>query len=336
MTQQTSHLTQSPLFNNPSELEALLESPLGSIRDGIGKALVDLGHSNPAVVTVSADLTESTRLNWFQEAFPERFVQVGVAEQNQLGVAAGLALGGKIPFAASYAVFSPGRSWDQLRVSVCYSNLPVKLIGGHAGLTVGEDGATHQALEDIAMTRVLPNLTVLVPADEAQAYAATIAAANHPGPVYIRSSRIKSQNITSAATPFQIGRAQTLLASDDDQVTIIAIGTMVALALEAARQLASQDISARVINLPTIKPLDSDTILTAARQTKAIVTIEEHQIHGGLGSAVAEITSQHYPIPLKIIGMPDTFGESGSAQKLLEKYGLTTQAIVEAAQKMVH
>lgn len=307
---------------------------LGSIRDGFGRGLLEAARRDPAVVGVCADLNESVRMNWFKEAFPERFFEVGVAEQNLVGVAAGLALGGKLPFAASYAAFSPGNSWGVIRTSVCYSNLPVKIVGGHAGLSVGEDGATHQALEDIALMRVLPNMTVVVPADEYQAYQATLALAELPSPAYLRLSRTKSATITSEfdhTGTFQLGKAQVLKPGAD--LTLIACGLMVAEALQAARFLEGKHISTQVINLHTIKPLDTARILQAAQTTKAILTVEEHQQAGGMGSAVAEclLQSDLKHVPFRILGTPDNFGESGSAEALLEKYGLTSQDITTAA-----
>lgn len=320
---------QNTLFNQESFGKLSTQTPRGSIRDGFGKALAELGAENEQVVAVSADLTESTRLNYFQEAFPKRFVQVGVAEQNLIGVAAGLALAGKIPFAASFAVFSPGRSWDQIRVSVCYSNLNVKIIGGHAGLTVGTDGATHQALEDIAITRVLPNMTVIVPCDENQTAAATRAIAEHNGPCYLRLSRATPITITTPETPFKIGTAQLLKEGSD--VSIIACGVMVETALFAAQELAEKhNLSAEVINMHTIKPIDTKTLLATATKTGKVITLEEHQQAGGLGSAVAEYLGQNHPVPLKIIGVQDTFGESGEAEELMKKYRLDVEAVVKS------
>lgn len=305
----------------------------GSIRDGFGSGLVKLAEKHPQVVALCADLTESVRMNYFEQTFPEHFIQVGVAEQNLVGLAAGMALAGKIPFAASFAAFSPGRSWDQLRVSVCYSNLNVKIVGGHAGLSVGEDGATHQMMEDIALTRVLPNLTVVVPCDQAQMEKATIATGEMMGPVYLRSSRYSPLQLTTDQTQFEIGKAQIFKPGND--VTVIACGIMVAEAMKAADVLASKHISVRVINLHTIKPIDRETILNAAEETKAIVTAEEHQLAGGMGSAVAECLAQYYPAPIEMVGLKDTFGESGPANELLEKYHLTSQDIIQAIQKVL-
>lgn len=306
---------------------------LGSIREGFGLGLRQAAEMNPAVMGLCADLTESIRMNLLADAYPDRFIQVGVAEQNLVGVAAGLAMAGKIPVAGSYAVFSPGRSWDQLRVSVCYSNLNVKIVGGHSGVTVGPDGATHQALEDLAITRVLPNLTVIVPCDELEAQKATLAMIKHVGPVYLRSGRDTSLTLTTSDTPFEIGKALTFKTGDD--VSIIACGIMVAEALAAAHQLETRGIAARVINLHTIKPLDTDTIVAAARETGAVVTAEEHQIVGGMGSAVAEILALHQPVPIEMVGMHDSFGESGQPRELLEKYHMTSQDIFQAVMKVM-
>lgn len=300
-----------------------------SIRDGFGQGLREAAQHNTQIVGLSADLTESIRMNLFATAFPERFIQVGVAEQNLVGLAAGLALGGKVAFAGSYAVFSPGRSWDQLRVSVCYSNLNVKIIGGHAGLTVGPDGATHQALEDIAITRVLPNLMVVVPCDQEEARKATHAIAEYVGPCYLRLSREKTLAITTEKTPFELGKAITLRQGND--VSIIACGVMVAEALLAAEQLAAQGIQARVINIHTIKPLDTQTILQAAQETRLLITAEEHQVAGGLGSAVAEVVSEHAGAPVIRVGVQDTFGESGTSEELMAAYGIHAERIVQVA-----
>lgn len=303
-----------------------------SVRDAFGKALVELGKKNKDVVALSADLAGSVRTNWFAEEFPERHFEVGIAEQNMMGIASGLAACGKIPFVASFAAFNPGRNWDQLRVSVCYSNMNVKVIGGHAGISIGEDGATHQALEDIAITRVLPNMTVIVPSDYNEMYDATIAAAKHPGPVYIRSGRPKVEDLPESK--FEIGKANILKKGKD--ITIIACGLMVQESLKAAELLEKKGISASVINMHTIKPIDKKAIINAAKETKAIITAEEHQVNGGLGSAVAEVLSENYPTKLKIIGIKDTFGESGSPDELLTKYGLTKEHIVKEAEKLLN
>lgn len=300
-------------------------------RDGFGKGVVEVGAKNRHVVVLTADLAESTRAMWFAEKFPERFFDVGVAEQNLAGIAAGLALSGKIPFMASYGVFSPGRNFDQIRVSICYSQANVKIVASHCGLTVGPDGASHQALEDIAMMRVLPNMTVIQPCDWIEAKKATIAAAKLKGPVYLRLGREKSPVITTNRSPFTIGKAEVLREGKD--VTVIASGRMVYEALLAARELEKK-IDVEVINLHTIKPIDAPTILRSVKKTKCVVTAEEHQIMGGVGSAVAEVLTSRFPAPQEFVGMRDSFGESGTPDELLEKYGMTAKHIVSAIQKV--
>lgn len=295
-------------------------------RNGYGDGVVEAGDADINVVVACSDLTESTKSDKFREKFPERFVEVGVAEQNMAGIGAGLALSGKVPFIASYATFSPGRNWDQTRVSICYSQANVKIIGAHAGLSVGPDGATHQAMEDIAITRVLPNLVVLNPADYEEAKKATIAAAKHVGPVYIRLAREKTPVFTTKETPFEIGKA--LLLKEGTDVTIISSGPILYEALTAAQELELRHgISCEVINLPTIKPLDSETILKSVDKTRRVVTLEEHQVNGGVGGAIAELISQNLPVPMKIIGIQDTFGESGRYDELWEKYGISAHHV---------
>lgn len=297
-------------------------------RNGFGDGLVLAGEENENIVGLCADLTESTKINKFAEKFPQRFFEVGVAEQNMVTVAAGLALGGKIPFTASYATFSPGRNWEQIRTTICYNDVPVKIIGSHAGVSVGPDGATHQALEDMAIMRALPNMVVISPADSIEARKATLAIARVNKPCYLRLSRDKIPVVTTDLTPFEIGKMETFYEGND--VTVIATGQMVYRALLAAEELKKSKISVRVINCHTIKPIDQEAIIKAAKETGAIVTAEEHQITGGLGGAVAEVLSQHCPVPLKIIGIEDTFGESGKPDELLEKFGLTKEAIIKA------
>jgi transketolase len=295
-------------------------------RDGFGQGLVETATQNQDIVGLCADLTESTRMNWFSETFPDRFFQMGVAEENMIGVAAGLALGGKISVAASYSVFSPGNSLGPIRSSVCYSDLPVIIVGGHAGLTTGPDGATHQALEDLAIMRALPNMTVVVPADMQEAKKAIKALIEQKKPGYIRTSRFPTLDITTEETPFEIGRAIQL--TEGDQITLIATGTMVEQALLAANSIQEEGVSVRVVNMHTIKPIDQEIIIKAAQETKAIITVEEHQVAGGLGSAVAEVLATlGQGAPLKIMGMQDSFGESGDAEELLEKYGLSANHI---------
>lgn len=308
-----------PIFKEIQKRERI------ATRDGYGRALVELGEENKDVVVLSGDLTESMRVHWFREKFPKRFIEVGVAEQNMMGIAAGLALAGKIPFASSFAVFSPGRNWDQLRVSVCYNEANVKIAGGHAGITTGEDGATHQALEDIAITRVLPNLRVIVPCDFEETKKATKKSVAIKGPVYIRMGREKVPQVTTKEDRFEFGRAEILKEGDD--VTIVACGRMVYEALRASEELKKEKISVMVVNSHTIKPLDAKTIINSARRTGLVVTAEEHQINAGLGGAVAEVLSENYPVLAKRIGVLDAFGESGAPDLLMQKYRITWKDI---------
>ncbi len=306
----------------------------GSTRDGFGDALLELGKENKDVVVLTADLMESTRVDKFAKAFPKRFVQVGVAEQNMVGVGAGLAMNGKIPFLTSFAVFSPGRNWEQIRASVCYSNVNVKIVGTHAGLSADKDGATHQGLEDLALTRVLPNMTILAPADYNQAKEAVLAAAEIKGPVYIRLNRNESPIFTTAKTPFHVGEAQVLKKGED--AAIIAHGPIVYEALKAARELELKyRIDVEVINCHTIKPLDEDTILKAAIKTGAVITVEEHQVIGGLGSAVAELLSEKYPTQILRLGIKNVFTESGDYDDLMTKYELNSASIVKKVKSLI-
>ncbi|MBI4036337.1 transketolase family protein [Candidatus Daviesbacteria bacterium] len=299
-------------------------------RNGYGEGLVLAGEENKNVVALCADLTESTRTEAFKEKFPDRFVEMGVAEQNLAALASGMAAVGKVPFITSYAMFSPGRNWEQIRTTICYNDRPVKIIGSHAGISVGPDGATHQALEDMAITRALPNMVVIAPTDAIEARKATLAIARLPKPCYMRLSREGIPVITTENTPFEIGKAQVFWGGDNPKVAIVACGQMVYRALLSAKELEKHKISVRVINCHTIKPLDNITILKAAEDCGAVVTIEEHQVQGGLGSAVAELVSQHFPVPMKIVGIEDHFGESGEPNELLSKFGLTTDAIIKA------
>ncbi len=309
------------------------EKTYGSIRSGFGQGLLEAGKLNKDIVALSADLTDSLKVTSFKENFPQRFFEMGVSEQNMMSAAAGMCLIDKIPFVTSYAVFNPGRNWDQLRVSVCYSNHNVKIVGGHAGLTTGPDGATHQALEDIAITRVLPNLTVIVPCDEEEARKATLAIAKDKGPCYLRLSREKSENITDKKSKFEIGKANVLKTGKD--VTIIACGLTVQFALSAAKELEKEKVKATVINIHTIKPLDEKIILKYAKLTKRVVTCEEHQVTGGLGSAVSEYLSKSYPTLQEFVGVNDIFGESGSGYDLLEKYKVSTKEIIKKVKKVL-
>ncbi|MEK9155613.1 MAG: transketolase C-terminal domain-containing protein [Patescibacteria group bacterium] len=302
-------------------------------RDGFGRGLVEAGKKNEAVVTLCADLTESTRVLEFKQAFPDRFIQMGVAEQSLAAIASGMALAGKIPFIASYAAFSPGRNWEQIRTTGCLQNVNLKIVGNHAGVSVGPDGATHQMTEDIALMRVLPNMMVLSPCDAIEAEKATIAAATIDGPVYIRLSREASPTFTTKKTPFEVGKAQVLTKGDD--VAIIATGPLVYEALKAARDLKKMEIDARVINCATIKPLDSETIVKAAKECGAIVTLEEAQIAGGFGGAICELLAEEFPVPVIRLGLHDEFGQSGTAAELLEHYQLTAPWIVKAAKEVI-
>lgn len=302
-------------------------------RNGYGEGLVEAGTKNNRVVVLCGDLTESTRSLAFAQKFPERFFEIGVAEQNMAGVAVGLAMGGKIPFISSYAVFSPGRNWDQIRVNICYNQANVKIAGAHSGISVGPDGATHQGLEDLAAMRVLPGLIVIAPCDVHETRKATLVAAAYSGPVYLRFTREKTPIITTLKTPFSIGRAQIFRQGRD--VSIIACGPLVYEALIAAELLKKRGISAEVINCPTIKPLDEKTILASVKKTRHVVTVEEHQIAGGLRGAVAELLTLKFPAHLEPVGMPNTFGESGEPDELLKKYGMKAKNIVVAAQKVL-
>ncbi len=297
-------------------------------RAGLGRGLVKAGQENKNIVGLSADLTDSTQLGAFAEAFPERFVQIGIAEQNLVTVASGMAVMGKIPFASSYAAFSPGRCYEQIRTTICLNDQPVKLVGSHAGLSAGPDGATHQMLEDIALMRVLPNMIVIAPGDSVEAEKATLAMAKNGKPNYIRLSREKSPVFTTMQTPFEIGKAYVLRPGDD--VAIFATGTSSYQALLAAKALASDNIQAEVVHVPTIKPLDQKTILASARKCGRVITVEEGQIAAGFGSAIAEFLSENLPMPVRRLGMQDSFGESGNTPDLLKKFGLTGQHIAFA------
>ena len=295
-------------------------------RAGFGEGILEAGRKNDKVVALTADLAGSLKLNAFIKEFPQRFIQCGIAEANMIGVAAGLTIGGKIPFTTTFANFSTSRVYDQIRQSVAYSNKNVKICASHAGLTLGEDGATHQVLEDIGMMKMLPGMTVIVPADFNQTKAATMAIADYVGPVYLRFGRPKWANFTPEATPFEIGKAQLLAEGTD--VTIIACGHLVWLAVEAAKTLAGRGISAEVINMHTIKPLDEGAIIQSVSKTGCVVTAEEHQMWGGLGESVAGVLARHNPAPQEMVAVMDTFGESGTPMQLLQKYGLTTENIL--------
>ena len=308
------------------------------IREGFGQGLVKAGEENSQVVALCADLTESTRVILFKEKFPDRFVEIGVAEQNLASVAAGMSLMGKVPFITSYAMFSPGRNWEQIRTTICYNEANVKIAGSHAGVSVGPDGATHQAIEDIAITRPIANMTVLVPCDMHEAFKATVAAAKMQGPVYIRLAREKTPVFTTQSSPFEIGKAEVLWIEPEGtnpDVAIIGCGPLVHNALLAAAALEGDGIKARVINNPSVKPMDEETIVQAARDAHAIVTVEEHQVMGGMGSAVAETMARRYPVPIEFIGVQNRFGESGEPNELIERFGMGVSHIVAAAMKVI-
>jgi transketolase len=304
------------------------------IRKGFGRGLKKAGELDENVVAACADLTESTQMHLFKEAFPERFVEVGVAEQNLVTVGSGLAAMGKIPFVSSYAAFSPGRNWEQIRTTICLNDMPVKVVGSHAGISVGPDGATHQMLEDIALMRVLPNMVVVAPGDSIEAEKATLALANDKRPAYLRLAREATPIFTTDETPFEIGKAYPLISGTD--VTIIATGTMTYQALIAADKLFKDGIDIEVLHCPTIKPLDAVTVLKSVHKTGAVVTVEEAQINGGLGGAVAELLAENAPTPMRRIGIKDRFGESGRPEELLEHFGLTHKNIMRVVHELMH
>lgn len=303
------------------------------MRDGYGKALLKLIGNGKPVVALDADVAKSTRTVWVRDQYPEHFLDMGIAEQDMVGTASGLALGGMIPFASTYGVFLAGRAWDQIRTTVCYNNLNVKLAGAHAGISVGPDGATHQALEDVALMRVLPNMTVVVPCDAVETEKATLALAEREGPCYIRFGREAVPVITDEDSPFEIGKANVL--RDGKDAVLFANGAMVYEGLEAAKRLSGEGIDLMVVNLHTIKPLDQEAVVAAARKTGRVITAEEHQAAGGMGSAVAECLVQHYPVPMCILGMQDGFGESGAPDELMKRYGFSSDAIYQAVKDFV-
>ncbi|NCO10582.1 transketolase family protein [Candidatus Saccharibacteria bacterium] len=303
---------------------------LEPIRAGFGRGLKKAGEKNDQIVALCADLTESTQMHLFRDAFPERFIEVGIAEQNLVTVASGLARAGKIPFTSSYAAFSPGRNWEQIRTTIALNNQPVKIVGSHAGVSVGPDGATHQMLEDIALMRVLPNMVVIAPGDSVEAEKATLAMAEHNTPCYLRLAREKTPVFSTEASPFEIGKAYVLREGAD--VGLVGTGAMSYQLLAAAEILARQGIEARVVHVPTIKPLDETVIIETAQKTGRLVTAEEAQAAGGLGGAVAELLGEKLPVPLNRIGVRDRFGESGSPAELMEHFRLTGETIVEDLQ----
>ena len=324
------------LVENILDLKSLDQKPT---REGFGLGLVEAADGDPNVVGLCADLTESTRMEPFAKKYPDRFVEMGVAEQNMASVASGMAAMGKIPFISSYAMFSPGRNWEQIRTTICYNEANVKICGAHAGVSVGPDGATHQAIEDIALTRPIANMTVLVPCDAEEARKATLAAARFVGPLYLRFAREKTPVFTTDATPFEIGKAQVFWdnygGSTSIDIAIIACGPLLHNAILAASELEKEGIKVRVINNPSVKPMDEATIIQAAKDAGAIVTVEEHQVAGGMGSAVAEVLARNHPVPIEFIGVQNRFGESGSPSELLEHFGMGVSHIIAAAKKVL-
>jgi transketolase len=306
------------------------------IRKGFGEGLAQAGEMNKNIVALSADLTESTQMHFFKDKFPERFVEIGVAEQNLATVASGMAAMGKYPFFSSYAMFSPGRNWEQIRTTLAYNDRTAVIVGSHAGVSVGPDGGTHQAIEDIALMRVLPRMMVISPCDAIQAKQATLALGADPKLAYLRLAREKTPIITTIDTPFELGKGQVLYRPEGiAHVTIVATGGLVANALRVAHDLEKKHIKAIVVNIHTIKPLDTELILKCAKETKAVVTVEEHQIAGGLGSAVAETLVQVFPVPIEFVGVRDEFGQSGTPNQLIEHYGMGRDAITQAVLKVI-
>lgn len=304
-------------------------------RDGFGEGLLELGTNNPNVVVLTADLSESTRCDKFAAKFQDRFFECGVAEQNMSAIAAGLGVSGKIPFISSYATFSPGKNWETIRTTIIYNNANVKIAGHHSGIMTGPDGATHQATEDIAITRCWPGIQVFVPCDSIEAKKATIASANIDGPVYIRFTRDKTPVLTTNGTPFEVGKTQIFWTAENPQATIFATGYMMYYAILAAKELETEGIETIVANVATIKPIDEQTILSLIEKTKAAVTVEDHQVTGGLGGAIAELLSKKKPTPIEFVGLQDTFAESGAPRELIEKYGMGKESIKEAVKRVI-
>ena len=307
------------------------------IRLGFGQGLLAAGENNKNIVALCADLTESTQMHLFKEKFPERFIEVGVAEQNLVTVASGMSAMGKIPFCSSYAMFSPGRNWEQIRTTIAYNDRKVIVVGSHAGISVGPDGGTHQATEDIALMRVIPNIDVVSPCDAIEAKKATLALSETIRPAYLRLAREKTPIITTEETPFSVGKAQVYWIPDVGlaQVGIVVTGGLMYRALTAARELEAEGIKTKVMNLSSIKPIDKDALIALAKETKCIVTVEEHQIAGGMGSAVAEVLALNYPVPIEFIGINDLFGQSGTPDELIGYYGMDKNAIKEAVKKVL-
>jgi len=304
-------------------------------RDGFGKGTIEAGKADPRVVVLCADLAESTRAEWFQKEFPERFIEMGVAEQNMATVASGMAAAGKIPFIASYAAFSPGRNYEQIRTTIALNHVPVKICGMHAGVSVGPDGGTHQMLEDIGMMRMLPDMTVIAPGDAEEARKAVALAAQTDGPVYIRFGRSATPVFTTSETPFRIGKALTLWDSENPKVAILSTGSLSYAALLAARALSESGVESVVLHIPTVKPLDEAAVLLAAKRAGRVITVEEHQAQGGFGSAIAECLSEKHPVPVRRLGVQDAFGQSGTPDELLAHYGLDASRVKDAVSSFV-
>lgn len=319
------HLKEN-IFDTPDQ---------AATRDGFGNGVVEAAREDARIVVLTADLSESTRVEAFAKEFPTRFIEVGVAEQNMAALASGIANYGKIPCITSYATFSPGRNWEQIRTTIAIPNLPVVIAGMHAGVSVGPDGATHQALEDVALMRALPHMTVISPCDATESYKATRAAVRRGSPVYLRFSREKSPIMTNHETPFEVGKANVMWSHESPQVAVFATGPLLYQALLAARELEAQDIGTMVVNVHTIKPLDEETILRSARQAGVVVIVEEHQVSGGLGGAIAELLARTTPLPIEFIGAQDRFGQSGKPSELLGHYGMDSAHIVEAARRSI-
>lgn len=320
---------------NPKIFDKDVESV--ATRDGMGHGLVEAAKLDERIVGICADLTESTRMEWFAKEFPNRFFEAGITEQHIASMGSGMAAMGKVPFVASYAAFSPGRNWEQIRTTICYNDQPVKIIGSHAGVSTGPDGGTHQALEDIALMRVLPRMVVISPCDHIEAKKATLKLAQTNNPTYIRLARAKTPVITTDETPFEIGEAQTFFQSKGDtiDVGIVATGPLVYEALKAAQELDQEGFKLKVLNLSTIKPIDEKAIVDLAKESRAIVTVEEHQIAGGMGSAVTEILSMNYPVPIEFVGIKDRFGESGEPDELIKYFKLDSSTIKQAVSKVL-
>lgn len=328
--------TNSMLNPNAHLAENIFDTPAEApTRDGFGAGLVEAGEKNPQVVALCADLSESTRMHLFAEKFPERFIEIGVAEQNLAAVASGLANYGKIPFIASYATFSPGRNNEQIRTTISINNVKVIIAGSHAGVSVGPDGATHQALEDIALMRVQPHMTVICPCDAEEARKATLATLDEKGPVYIRLAREKTPVMTTSATPFVVGKALVFFQSEKSQALIVSTGTLLHNALCAAKELEAEGVGVTVLHCPTVKPLDEASIIGLVRESGAVVTVEEHQIAGGFGSAVMEVLARECPVPVESIGVRDMFGQSGTPKELIEHYGMGVSHIKEKVMKVI-